>query len=89
MGWVRVGTGQVRDHGQAIICLIVTRSKVKEGGEDAPRVETMGDLKKMKLSTHLIVGSTPQKFSKAIVASTMFPWMPPAVAKPSIVMCCT
>ena len=73
----------------SVICLIVVRSKVKEGGEDAPKVETVGHLKKMKSSTHLIVGSTPQNFHKAIVASTMLPWMPPIVAKPSIVTCCT
>jgi len=72
----------------SVICLIVIRSKVKEGGEDVPRAETMGDLKKMKLSTHLIAGSTPWNFSKAIVAPTTFPWMPPAMANPSIAMCC-
>jgi len=68
----------------SIICLIVDGSKVKEEGEDVPRVETIWDLKKMKLLTHLIMGSTPWNFSKAIVMSTTVPWMPPTVAKPSI-----
>jgi len=48
----------------------------------------MGDLKKMKSLTHLIVGSTPWNFSKAMVVSTTFPWMPPAMANLSIAMCC-
>jgi len=52
--------------------LIVIRLKVNEGGEDVPRVETMGDLKKMKSSTHLIAGSSPQNFSKAIATLGTF-----------------
>jgi len=44
----------------------------------------VGHLKKMKLSTHFTAGSILWNFSSTIVVSATAPWMPPAVASPSI-----
>jgi len=52
---------------------------------DDGRVEGLGT-KEMKSSTHWMVGNTEWYFSKAIVASTTLPWIPPAVVKPSMHM---
>jgi len=63
---------------------ISERLKLKEGGQTEACRQVLGDLKNMKLSTHLMQGLIPWNFSKATMASTTPPWILLAVANPSI-----
>jgi len=65
----------------------VTRRILERSYEKVVSCKESGDLKKTKLSTHFTAGLMPWCFRISKQASARDPWMPPAVARLSIVTC--
>ena len=63
-----------------------SNEKVMEERDKYPMAR--GNLKKMKSSTHFTAGSMLWNLSTSKVVSVTQPCIPPAVANPSIAMCC-
>jgi len=55
----------------SVICLIVTKSKLKKG-RGCTQGRDHGGPEENKIIDHLIVGSMPWNFDKAMVATTIF-----------------